>query len=222
MCGTTVQIEYLPLKGGVDLATGQDRRAWEATLDTLGKQPGLKSLFWGRQTENPDVLQVVTEWESLNAHKAFIATPEHRLFQETLHTELLAGPPKSFHVTLPVTKPSANPLCAPVTECLSGYFSATYTSAEYDAQFAKFKDLVAKTPNVPSQGINGGWIIEPQKYESLGDGVEGKGRMTFIGWPSVESHVNFTKLEVFQKMAPLLGNGPQGATLWHVAFTQYK
>ncbi|KAJ4341912.1 hypothetical protein N0V95_007097 [Ascochyta clinopodiicola] len=240
MTDTVFEITCLPLKAGVNLETGRDKSVWEAALNTLGKQPGLESLFWGRQIENPDSLQIIAgkrffsyfhalgvanfskEWESLNAHKAAIATSEYQPFLKSLRTNLLSGPPKTFHTKLPAVEPSTNPIQDPITECISGYFTAAYPSAEYEAQFAKFRDLVAKTPNVPSLGINAGWAIEDQEHEVFGDGVVGKLRTTFIGWPSLEAHGDFTKTEAFGEMVPLLRNGPQGATLWHVAFKQYK
>ncbi|RYO67723.1 hypothetical protein AA0116_g24 [Alternaria tenuissima] len=222
MSETTIGIEYLPLKAGVDLEAGEAKSMWEAALDTISKQQGVKSLFWGRQIEHPDILQLAIDWESLDAHEAYIATAEYQSLLETLRTSLLSGPPEIFHTTIPILEPFANPFRAPVTECISGYFTATYPSAEYNAQFALFQDLVAKTPNVPTQGISGGWAVESQRHEILGADVVGKMRTTFIGWPSMESHTNFTKLEVFSKMIPLLANGSQGATLWHVVFKQHK
>lgn len=75
---------------------------------------------------------------------------------------------------------------------------------------------------MPTQGMSGSWAVESQRHEILGPNIVGKLRTTFIGWPSMESHANFTKLEVFNEMIPLLRDGPQGATLWHVAFKQHK
>jgi hypothetical protein len=56
---TTIGVEYLPLKAGVDLEAGEAKSIWEAALNTISKQPGVKSLFWGRQIEHPDILQLV-------------------------------------------------------------------------------------------------------------------------------------------------------------------
>lgn len=58
MSETTIGIEYLPLKAGVDLEAGEAKSMWEAALDTISKQQGVKSLFWGRQIEHPDILQL--------------------------------------------------------------------------------------------------------------------------------------------------------------------
>ncbi|KAF1843647.1 uncharacterized protein K460DRAFT_368512 [Cucurbitaria berberidis CBS 394.84] len=222
MTDQATEIVYLTLKAGLDLESGEAKRAWDSTLVTIAKQSGLKTLFWGRQIENKDVLQLVVDWESVDAHKVFIASQEYQPFLETLDKHLLAGPPTLFHARLPTDTLSANPLSAPVTECISAYFDPAQSEAEYNASFATFLSEIANIPNVEAKGLVGGWSVETHQHESLGEGVEGKLFAAFVGWPTVEAHMAFRETEEFGKIRGYLRTGVKGIKVWHVAFTQYK
>jgi hypothetical protein len=59
MSENATEIAYLPMKPGIDLSSGEAKEAWESTLSTIAKQPGCKALYWGRQIENSDTVQMV-------------------------------------------------------------------------------------------------------------------------------------------------------------------
>jgi hypothetical protein len=59
MSDPATEIAYLPLKANLDLESGEAKSAWDSTLATIAKQPGFQTLFWGRQVENKDILQLV-------------------------------------------------------------------------------------------------------------------------------------------------------------------
>jgi hypothetical protein len=52
------EVVYIPLKEGLDIGSGDDKALLESTLSTIGKQKGLKSLYWGLQIEDQNVLQM--------------------------------------------------------------------------------------------------------------------------------------------------------------------
>jgi len=58
MSENATEIVYIPMKPGLDLSTGEAKETWESTLSTIAKQPGAKALYWGRQIENPDTVQM--------------------------------------------------------------------------------------------------------------------------------------------------------------------
>jgi hypothetical protein len=49
----------MPMKPGLDLSLGETKEVWDSTLSTIAKQPGCKALYWGRQIENPDTVQML-------------------------------------------------------------------------------------------------------------------------------------------------------------------
>ncbi|CAO2656060.1 Nn.00g048630.m01.CDS01 [Neocucurbitaria sp. VM-36] len=216
------EIAYLPLKAGLDLEAGDAKTAWNEVLTTLAKQPGLKALFWGRQVENKDVLQLVIDWDSIDAHKTFMSSPAYQPFLELMDKHILSAPPSLFHVKFPADPSHLTPLSAPVTECISAYFDPSQSEEEYDASFATFRTKAEEITNIEAVGLAGGWSEEKHQHEGLGEGVEGKLFAAFVGWPTVEAHLEFRKTEAFEKIREYLRTGVKGIKVWHVAFTQYK
>lgn len=64
----------------------------------------------------------------------------------------------------------------------------------------------------------GGWSIEPHKHEKLGEGVDGRGFVAFVGWPTIDAHMKFRETEEFKEIIPLLRTGPTALAVHHVAF----
>ncbi|KAJ4365539.1 hypothetical protein N0V83_008158 [Neocucurbitaria cava] len=216
------EIALLPLKADLDLESGDAKSAWDETLATLAKQPGLKTLFWGRQIENKDVLMMVIDWDSVDAHKTFMASPSYQPFLSTLDTHILSSAPTLFHISFPSTPSPLTPLSAPVTECINAYFPPSQSEDEYDTSFNTFRSKCGEIPNVEADGLVGGWAEEKATHEKLGEGVEGKLFAAFVGWPSVEAHMAFRKSEEFGKIIGYLRTGVKGLNVFHVAFKQKK
>lgn len=55
----TTEICILPLVAGLDLNSGDTKKLWEDALTTIKSSPGCESLYWGRQVEHPDVVQMM-------------------------------------------------------------------------------------------------------------------------------------------------------------------
>jgi len=224
MSENATEIVYIPMKPGLDLSTDEAKETWESTLSTIAKQPGAKALYWGRQIENPDTVQMAVEWESIEDHRTFEKTPGYQPFLAPIMDKLASGDdPTIFHINFPTSQSgSDNPFTMPVTECINAFFAPDYNQEEYSSQFSTFRTMATEIPNVEAKGVIGGWSVEPQKHESLGEGVDGKLFAAFIGWPSVDAHMEFRKTEDFGKLIPHPRGGPKGMKVWHVAFQQYK
>ena len=157
-----------------------------------------------------------------------MTNPDYHPFLEALNEHILdtTKPPTLFHAKFPAADDNAasssNPLTAPVTECINAFFPASQSEEEYTENFSTFCAKCTKIPNVEATGILGGWSVEPQQHESLGEGVEGKMFAAFIGWPTIEAHMAFRKTEEFGSVIGLLRGGTKGIKVWHVKFTQYK
>jgi hypothetical protein len=137
--------------------------------------------------------------------------------------KITIGVPTVFHVKLPTADSgSDNPFTMPVTECINAYFPSDYPRDEYSANFSTFRSEATAIPNVEAKGLIGGWSVELHQHENLGEGVDGKLFAAFIGWPTVEAHMEFRKTEGFTKIIPLLRGGVKGMKVWHVALQQHK
>ncbi|KAK7528058.1 uncharacterized protein IWZ02DRAFT_430381 [Phyllosticta citriasiana] len=113
----------IPLRPGVDLesADSPDAQAWRQTLAILAEQPGCVRLATGMQVENPDVMQMLVEWTSVQDHANFMAAPAYEPFFN--HIKSIMSPtaaPILTHHTLSTSSSSLT--SAPVTELVSFYF----------------------------------------------------------------------------------------------------
>ena len=72
MAGAT-EIAVLPLKKGsspkdLDSPPGQ---ALKDSLEALGQVEGFQRCYWGIEVENPNVLDLFIDWDSIESHKKF-------------------------------------------------------------------------------------------------------------------------------------------------------
>ncbi|KAF2122921.1 hypothetical protein BDV96DRAFT_510628 [Lophiotrema nucula] len=216
------EIVYIPFKVGLDLESGDAAKLLDEVLSLLAKHKGTTSINWGRQIETPNVVQMVIGWNSVDDHKAFEQIPEFEPFIQNL-SKCIAAPLTIILVKLPSIEPGANnPLLAPVTECINAFFPPEQSESEYASSFQRFRDEALEIPDMKATALIGGWSIETHQHENLGEGVDGKLFTAFVGWPSVEAHLNFRKTEAFPKITGHLRAGAKAVKVWHVAFKQYK
>ncbi|KAF2641453.1 hypothetical protein P280DRAFT_313771 [Massarina eburnea CBS 473.64] len=222
MTNQTLEIALLTLKPGTDLTVGDAKAVWDEALPIISSQKGCNAVYYGRQTENPDIAQFVVDWESLDAHKAFAASPAYGPFLGKIAT-LLAAPPQVFHLSVPAEYPTSVPLSAPVTECLSLYFDPSYENADFNSNWAKFvKRAYELEKESGGIGVTGGFSLEPHKHKNLAAEGEEEGAAKlfgiFIGWPSIEKHLEFRNSEAMTTIRPYIQEGPKGMSVYHVAF----
>lgn len=165
----------------------------------------------------------ITDWESLNAHKAFAAPSGYGPFLKRL-SPILDGSPHLFHIKLPVPshESSSSPFNAPVTECISLYFPSSLEETTYNSSFAAFIVEVAKASDSGVTALIGGWGVETYKVA----GGEGDNPFfgAFIGRPSVESHMHmeFRKKENFPETVGHLKEGAEETKMQHVVFKRVE
>jgi hypothetical protein len=66
MASAITEIASLPLRADISLTSGEGKTILQDTLNTIAKQVGLKSLYWGRKIEDPDFLQIVVSTSLLS------------------------------------------------------------------------------------------------------------------------------------------------------------
>lgn len=233
------EIAYVQIKEGIDLESGEGKSIWDATLKTIASQKGFKRLSWGAQIENPGITQMaigewfhgigyghlvtysVIDWESLDDHKAFAASDRYSPFLDRLKP-ILEGPSQLFHVKLPMPDHElmTSPFDAPVTECVSLYFSPTLDEASYNKSFSTFVAETSKVQGCGVTGLAGRWGVETHKLD--GEDDEKKLFGAFLGWPSVESHMEFREMEDFPRLVRHLREGVDNAKMHHVAFKRFE
>ena len=54
----TTELATIPLASGADIEdpTSPAGKVWQSTLDTVSQQDGFQKVHWGREVENPSVL----------------------------------------------------------------------------------------------------------------------------------------------------------------------
>jgi len=157
------------------------------------------------------------EWEHIDDHTAFQKSEGYQFLLERLEV-ILDSAPRITHVKLGLDEKDKNPLDAPVTECVCAYFPSSQDGDAYVREnWLKFQAELAKMPGVEVQGMAGGWSTEPQTH----DGTEGKMFAAFVGWESVDAHLEFRKTEGFGRIIGLLRGGARGVEVHHTAFTRH-
>ncbi|KAE8824177.1 hypothetical protein PTNB85_08733 [Pyrenophora teres f. teres] len=227
MSEPVTEVAYLPLKPSLDLSSGETKEAWQSALRTIASQPGFKTGYWGKQIENPDTLQLVIgdipslTIARLNMHSNL---PAYTPFLQILGDKILGGSPTLIHMSFSSSSPTppSESLSAPVTECVNSFFEPTYDQSQYTTQFSQFGEKAAAIPDIEALGLAGGWGLEKLPHESLGEGVEGSVFNIFIGWPTVEAHMEFRGTQHFGEVMPLLRDGPKAMKMWHVAFEKFE
>ena len=70
------EIAYLPLKTGCNPseANSPAASAWQNMLKTVLDQPGAQRAYWGLEVENPSMLRLFVDWDSIDDHLNFRKT----------------------------------------------------------------------------------------------------------------------------------------------------
>lgn len=71
------ELAFLPWKEGQypDDPSSAPGQKFKGICQTIVSQPGCISLHWGRGVENPSMLNLFIDWETVEDHKKFIASP---------------------------------------------------------------------------------------------------------------------------------------------------
>lgn len=204
----------LPLKAGLDLSQGDAAQTWRSTLDTIQSQPGCQRVAWGRQRENPDHAQMLIDWDSIDNHKAFIASPSYGPFLAGV-SALIAAPPVLTHHAFPSAVPAVT-TSAPVTELVSFYFPADYNTSDFAAPWDEFVRVAAENAK-GLVGSSASWAEEEVEHSSL-KGEKGKVFLALIAWESVDAHMAYRDTQAFKKSIVKLRNLVSGIEMHHVDF----
>ncbi|KAF2752254.1 hypothetical protein M011DRAFT_455061 [Sporormia fimetaria CBS 119925] len=225
------EITSIPLKPKVDIDSGDGHKKFTTLLTLIASQPGCRTVYWGRQCEYPDTVQLVVEWQTLEDHKKLLSTSEYEKAVAATKP-LLCGNIETHHIEL---DPNAlvTPLTAPVTECLVLYFGPTRRRSTFDSNWDYFVSAASKTA-AEAHSISGGWAIEDVflptiagqtrggEHDEHDEGIKSIMFGGFIGWPSVDAHMRFRAHEQWDRVVRPLRDGPVQHDMWHVKFKKFE
>ncbi|KAJ9647048.1 hypothetical protein H2201_007216 [Coniosporium apollinis] len=214
------EIAFIPLipNSDVDDESSDASEVIKSSITTVSGQEGFQAAYYGRYVERADMLQLVVDWASLEAHETFMKSGTYQPFLKHLKS-IASGDPELYHVRFET--PFARPSSAPVTELVTLYFEPSYDPADFKENWQKFSETAAKN----AEGIRSmaaGWSIEERYHKSLGEGVKGKVFVGAIGWTSVEAHMDYRETEAFKDSVKYLRDGPKGIEMHHVEFKGYR
>ena len=158
------------------------------------------------------------DWDSVEAHHAFMKSPIYGPFGKHLMT-IIDGKLTMLHANFDPHPPSAavSSTTSPVTEVITAYFTS------HDAAFEENVKKLTGVLKEKAEGFraaSGGWIVEDVEHESLGEGKKGKAYAAVIGWESVEAHMKFRETEDFKQGIHLLRDGPVKLEVHHTKFVE--
>ncbi|KAI9803899.1 MAG: hypothetical protein M1825_001779 [Sarcosagium campestre] len=188
----------IPQSSTIEDPSSEAGKKWAGVLATVNAQPGFQRCFYGRQVENPDVLNFLLDWDSVEAHKQFVGCEAWLAMKQNIGTiadSSSAVKPSVYHVNFAPHPPPA--FRAPVTE----YFATFHHPAISADERCSFETAIAAITRAVdgakgSKGVAGGWVLEELDYERL-PGGKAKPYVAVYGWESVEAHMAFRETDAF-------------------------
>jgi len=214
------EIALLRLKPNTSLIDSSDAStAWKESLATVLEQPGVQRAYWGTAEEDPALIRLFIDWDSVDDHKKFMGSEAYGPFGAKLMS-FLAGVEGVYHANMTPHPPSAalSETTSPATELLTVFFPSDYSEAQkakFDADFRKLCDAIEAGGKGSYVTGAGGWVVEDEITSLADASIKGKAFFAAIGWTSVQHHLDFRSTSVFQDNVHLL-RGADGLLGLHV------
>ncbi|KAI9760799.1 MAG: hypothetical protein M4579_001429 [Chaenotheca gracillima] len=197
----------------------------EEFLAVLQRQPGYQRLYYGRQIESPNEVLLMIDWDSLDAHKAFMSSTDYDPFVKHL-LSILDGDPQLHHAKLspfPPTRTLSNS-SNPVTEVVTFHFPASFSDSDaqdFDKAWAQtlkaFQDNAG--PGLTGSGVSG-WIVEELEIPNKTPTEKGKAFQLAFGWESVDAHMKFRETQAFKDNIERVREKVAGAWSCHASLKE--
>lgn len=153
------------------------------------------------------------DWDSLPAHKEFMASQRYQPFLANIKS-ILTGPPKIQHVDFKPAHELHQVLASPLTELVNIYFDGD-VPATYAPGFEKFSQACTVQPG--NHGAVFGSTHETLDYE----GIKGQAAVLAIGWDSHDAHMAFRETQAFKDNIHLLRSTSKKSFMQHIPATRY-
>jgi len=206
---STTTIEDISTKAG---------ETWASLQETTRNAPGCQSLYWSRWVEDKEMVQLMINWESLEAHQGFRATPDFPAFEQRF-VSLMNGRPSMYHAPLVPPQSAIKVFMAPTVEIVTMYCSSEISEGEKKKCSQNFETFL-KQLMVDAEGIVAevnGWVIEQTDFKD----EKALAFVCCIGWESIEKHVAHRQTKSFMETIHLLRSGTIGSEMHHVKFDEH-
>ena len=220
MSPPATELATIPLKAGASIEDPDTPagKIWAEMLETASQQEGYQRAYYGRELEDPHLVQLLVDWDTFESHEKFMKSPAYGPFLEHL-AQVFDGDPTVHHVNFEPHPPSAavGNSTAPITEVLTVYLSEK--DEAYAANSKKFGSILLSHADA-CKGVSTGWLIENVTHPSLGDGKKGYAYVSVLAWESKEAHFAFRETQVFKDNINMVREGAKGVEIHHTAFVQ--
>ncbi|KAK4897530.1 hypothetical protein LTR27_004674 [Elasticomyces elasticus] len=208
------EIATCPLKAGANIGDPNDQTAavLSSLCDDLRATDGMQQLHFGTRMEDPTMLELVLDWDTLKHHQTFMASDIYGPFMNRLNS-ICDGNVSGMHIDFVPAGGLSKTLSAPATEIATFYFDGEPES-DYTDNVAKLDQAL--------QGIDGylGYTIGITHETLEKEDVKGKAAVLTIGWQSREAHMAFRETQAYKDNIHLLRSNSKKITMWHVQFMQ--
>ncbi|KIX09467.1 uncharacterized protein Z518_00547 [Rhinocladiella mackenziei CBS 650.93] len=195
------EIVFLPLKEGdkPEDGTTESGQKFAELAQTILAQEGCQFLSFGRQVEHPNICNLFINWDAVDYHTKFIASPEYKPFFEKI-LSVIDGNPSFYHVHFDPHPPNkalvgTEPMA---TEIITAYFPLDYSPEDqktFDDGMKTFASVFEGSAN-GFIGAFGGWVVEELDIPNTSE--KGKVYVALIGWTSVEAHMKCRETQTFK------------------------
>ncbi|KAL3482792.1 hypothetical protein BJX62DRAFT_245525 [Aspergillus germanicus] len=199
MSGIT-EIVFAPVKKDMRLTDPNSdayKTLTEKALAPIRVWKGCQAIYWGVGAEDPDQLRLFVDWDTLEAHEAANKDPTY-LPAVIPIASVCSGPHTVFHARFQPHPPNVL-ASAPVTEVMTSYFPANYSTEDqkqYDSGTKEFLEACQTIAGGPLSS-SAGWVEEIQEIQG---GEMAKAYVALLGWDSVEHHMAFRETEAFKEL----------------------
>ncbi|KAM0553106.1 hypothetical protein ACHAPJ_007654 [Fusarium lateritium] len=187
-------------------------KVYQNVLDTALRQPGARRVYTGVEIENPSILWLFLDWDTIEDHYNYPKTADHGPIMESLKPLCDFSKFTNKHVTLNPFPPEdvLNKERSPVTEVLLAFFPSDYDVASRATATRRLEEFAARALKTSAdwRGISYGWSVENDVPIRGDEGNSGAMLAAFIGWPSVEAHQKFRETADFKDNIGLLREIP--------------
>ncbi|KAK5693508.1 hypothetical protein LTR97_010077 [Elasticomyces elasticus] len=226
------EIATCPLKAGANIGDPNDQTAavLSSLCDDLRATDGMQQLHFGTRMEDPTMLELVLDWDTLKHHQTFMASDIYGPFMNRLNS-ICEGNVSGMHIDFVPAGGLSKTLSAPATEVPPSTSAVSILHTDFSLQIATFyfdrepvsdyTDNVAKLDKA-LQGIDGylGYTIGITHETLEKEDVKGKAAVLTIGWQSREAHMAFRETQAYKDNIHLLRSNSKKITMWHVQFMQ--
>lgn len=221
MASLATEVATLPLspRATIEDASSSAGKTWKSIVDTILAQEGCQHVYWGRQVETPNTLDLFIDWDSVGSHKKFMAAPTYGPFIDKF-SSILDGEITLYHAHFTPHTPSSALSRTPqsTTEYITFYFPSNLSEhdiSSWDQVFSKFTQTLTRHAD-GFIAFASGWVVE----ELYDEAVMGNAAVfaAVFEWNSVESHNKYRETKEFKESIIGLRNASKARYMHHVTF----